>query len=205
MARIMLTKDGVREITDGDRGILNRTDDLALLAEFSRQLLARFTERRAPRYGLSVIAIVVLAAATIAAFVLDAPRPVFVIALMLFVPAYVVNIRISRAETRRRKAFEAWFAAIGLRVEQIERGELHGDIAGDVTAVYEIAGLPAPAFVGKDIRIMTEADRLAILATTDVDALLAFQHQLGARRRAPGASPWLAEVTDRLVQLAARD
>ncbi|MES1171173.1 MAG: hypothetical protein ABUL56_02305 [Actinomycetota bacterium] len=59
MARIMLTKDGVRELTDGDRGILNRTDDLALLAEFSRQLLARFTERRAPRYALSVIAIVV--------------------------------------------------------------------------------------------------------------------------------------------------
>ncbi len=68
--------------------------------------------------------------------------------LALLVPAYAVNVRISRAETRRRKTFEDGLPRSGSRVEAIKRGELHGPRDPNVTAVYEVAGLPAPVFVG---------------------------------------------------------
>ena len=49
---------------------------------------------------------------------------------------------------------------------------------------------------------MTEADRVAIGASVDIDALLAFEHRLRARRDTLGTTPWLTAVDARLVDLA---
>ena len=74
MARMMTTKDGVREITDGDWGVMSRTDDLASDCRVLTSVAVSVYRAAFSRYGLTVIALLGLAATAIATLVLDGPN-----------------------------------------------------------------------------------------------------------------------------------
>jgi hypothetical protein len=149
---------------------------------------------------MSTIAVVASAGAMIGSLVLSAPLGVTIFFVVTTIAAYAVNWRFAREQTRRRVNFEGWFAAISDRLNQDE--PLAATTTEPVT--YEIAGLPAPVFIGRDIRTITEDDRVSVRSCKDRDALQALQSRLVAKARKPGADAWLVAVNARLAQLASR-
>ena len=192
MARMMVTDEGgLRPITDGDRAILARTNDIGALTELLRQMLELFKAKRPPIYGVTTVLVALLSVACVLSLVflpLGATATFFV--GLVFV--YYLNHRAGAAAKRRRIAFRAWYDAIAKRMDEIDAGDIaRADAIPPEGTTYELAGLPAPVFIGADIRNIREEDRIVIRASSNVEALSALSARLNAHSDAAAARQWL--------------
>lgn len=205
MASMVLTDGGLRPITDGDRAIISRTNDPESLRELLRQMLDAYKSRRTRAYGATTLIVAVLAVTVVVSLFLGPPQLTFGL-FAAFGVAYFFNRRARAASNRRFASFNGWFDAIRQRLEELDAGQATEVEAPPAkSATYELAGLPAPVFIGSGVRQIREEDRLVIRSCKDVDALRTLQVALRARAKKPEAGTWLERVDARLLQLDHRN
>jgi len=204
MARMMLTEDGVRPLTQGDRGVIDRSTDLDQLVQLLTQILALLKAKRPPVVGLTLIALLLLCGASFATLFTGHDMLALWCSLAALI-MYLIHARFARKARGRFLILKQWLEALMARIAIVK--ELPVAAQEDTPAhiaEYELVGIPAPVFIGGEVRVMTEEDRLVIRAYQDLDALTALQGHLQSASRKVGAEEWLTRVEARIAQLHSR-